>query len=201
MYMRNAAGDPIRIDPERTFYEGDRIRLSMEPNTDGYLYVFHTENDGPPTLIFPDARLNDGDNTIEAHVPYEVPSPYEASESLRWFVFDNKPAVERLYIVITREQIPGIPVGESLVNFCRDNRASCPLRMSPANWANIKAKLNAKVVVSKSTTYGQTQTSGEREATTRGLGLDQSAPEPSVVRMNVSSTDGFLVTALDLVHK
>jgi hypothetical protein len=74
--------------------------------------------------------------------------------------------------------------------------------MNPASWAKIKDKLNARVKVSKSTkTYGQTQTTGEREATTRGLGLDQSAPEPSVVRMNVSSTEGFLVTAIDLVHR
>lgn len=201
MYMRNAVGDAMRIDPDRVFYAGDRIRLSMEPNTDGYLYVFHTENDGPPTLIFPDARLNEGDNSIEAHVPYEVPSPYEASENLRWFVFDDKPAIERLYIVITREPIPGTPIGDDLVNFCRNNQGSCPLRMTPASWAKIKDKLNARVKVSKSKTYGQTQTPGEREATTRGLGLDQSAPEPSVVRMNVSSTDGFLVTAIDLVHR
>jgi hypothetical protein len=201
LYMRNAVGDAMRVDPERTFYAGDRIRLSMEANTDGYLYVFHTENDGPPTLIFPDARLNEGDNLIEAHVPYEVPSPFEASENLRWFTFDEKPAKERLYIVITREPLPGIPVGDDLVDFCNKNPNSCPLKMSPANWVKVKSSLNAKVKVSKSKTYGQTQTAGEREATTRGLGLDQSAPEPSVVRMNVSSTDGLLVTALDLVHR
>jgi hypothetical protein len=201
LYMRNSMGDAMRVDPEREFRAGDRIRLSMEANTDGYLYVFHTENDGPPTLIFPDARLNEGDNTIDAHVPYEVPSPFESNESLRWFVFDENPARERLYIVVTREPIPGIPVGDDLVNFCSKNSGSCPLRMSPANWAKVKSALNTKVKVSKSKTYGQTQTNGEREATTRGLGLDQSAPEPSVVRMNVTSTDGILVTALDLIHR
>ncbi len=201
LYMRNSMGDAMRVDPEREFRAGDRIRLSMEANTDGYLYVFHTENDGPPELIFPDARLNEGDNMIDAHVPYEVPSPFESNESLRWFVFDEKPANERLYIVVTREPIPGIPVGDELVNFCSKNPGSCPLRMSPANWAKVKSAMNAKVKVSKSKTYGQTQTSGEREATTRGLGLDQSAPEPSVVRMNVTSTDGILVTALDLIHR
>lgn len=201
LYMRNAVGDAVRTDPSRTFFAGDRIRVSMEANTDGYLYVFHTENNNAPTLIFPDSRLNEGDNSIEAHVPYEVPSPFEASENLRWFVFDEKPATERLYIVITREPIPGIPVGDDLVNYCRNNQGSCPLRMSDANWAKVKQAMNARVKVSKSTTYGQTQTRGEQEATTRGLGLDQSAPEPSVVRMNVSSTEGILVTAIDLVHR
>jgi uncharacterized protein DUF4384 len=201
LYMRNALGDAVRIDPSREFRAGDRIRLSMESNTDGYLYVFHTENDQPPTLIFPDARLNDGDNTIQAHVPYEVPSPFEASENLRWFAFDERPAVERLYVVITREPLPGTPIGADLVRFCREDQSRCPLRMLPSAWTRVKLALNSHVRVSKSRTYGQTQTSGEREATTRGLGLSQSAPEPSVVRMSVSTTDSILVTALDLIHR
>jgi hypothetical protein len=199
--MRDGMGDAMRIDPAREFRAGDRIRISMEANTDGYLYVFHTENDGPPTLIFPDNRLNDGDNTIDAHVPYEVPSPFEASENLRWFTFDDKPANERLYIVITRSPIPGIPIGDDLVRFCKNNQASCPLRMSPEVWARANQGSSGGVKVSKSTSYGQKQTRGEIESTTRGLGLDQSAPEPSVVRMNVSTNDSVLVTTLDLVHR
>lgn len=201
LFMRNALGDAIRIDPAREFVAGDRIRLSMETNTDGYLYVFHTENDGPPTMIFPDARLNNGENDVEGHVPYEVPSPYETSENLRWFTFDQKPAIERLYIVVTREPLPGIPIGDNLVSFCRDNPRSCPLSMSPQAWANVKASMAARARVSKSSTYGQAQTSVERDSTTRGLGLDQSAPEPSVVRMNVSTNDSVLVTSIDLVHR
>ncbi|MBV9210157.1 MAG: DUF4384 domain-containing protein [Acidobacteria bacterium] len=201
LYMRNSMGDAVRVDPDREFHQGDGIRLSMESNTDGYLYVFHTENDGPPELIYPDARINDGDNWMEAHVPYEVPSPFEQREGYRWFFFDDKPANERLYVVVTREPIPGIPTGDDLVKFCNRNPNSCPLRMPAADWAKVKASMNARVKVSKSKTYGQKQTSGEREATTRGLGLDQSAPEPSVVRMSASTTDSILVTALDLVHR
>jgi len=33
------------------------------------------------------------------------------------------------------------------------------------------------------------------------LGLDQSAPEPSVIRMNALTTAPLLVTVLDLIHK
>lgn len=201
LYMRDGMGDAMRVDPSREFVAGDNIRISMEANTDGYLYVFHTENDGPPTLIFPDKRLNDGDNTIEAHVPYEVPSPFETSENLRWFRFDENPANERLYIVITRTPIPGIPIGADLLRFCKNNPNSCPLRMAPDVWARAKQGSSGGVKVSKSTSYGQKQTQGERESTTRGLGLDQSAPEPSIVRMNVSTNDSVLVTTLDLVHR
>jgi hypothetical protein len=69
-------------------------------------------------------------------------------------------------------------------------------------WAQVRVNAEGKVVVdSKRATYGQKQTASERDATTRGLGLAATAPEPSIVRMNASSNAGVLVTALDLVHQ
>lgn len=201
LYARDARGRAVRVDPAREFHAGDQIRLSLEANTDSYLYVFHTENDGEPEMIFPDARLNEGDNAIDAHVPYEVPSSAESDERLRWFTFDQNPANERLYIVVTREPLPGVPTGEELINYCQANKNRCPWRPLPAMWTALRAAANARAAVNKSMTYGQAQTASEREATTRGLGLRQGAPEPSVIRMNVSSNTGILVTALDLIHK
>ncbi len=52
-----------------------------------------------------------------------------------------------------------------------------------------------------SSTFGQPQTEKEQVATTRGLGLDQTAPQPSVIRMNASTNAPVLVTVLGLVHK
>lgn len=201
LYMRDRNGDAVRVDPDREFHAGDAIRISLETNVDGYLYVFHTENNGEPEMIFPDQRLDEGDNLIDAHVPTEIPSSQEQDERLRWFVFDNVPASERVYIVVTREPLPGVPTGDELVDYCHKNQNRCPWRATPAMWAQVKRYANSRVSVVKSTTYGQNQTQGEREATTRGLGLDQSAPPPSIIRMNVTSTEGVLVTALDLVHK
>jgi hypothetical protein len=202
LYMRDANGDAVRVDPTRVFHAGDRIRISLETNTDGYLYVFHTENNGEPQMIYPDAKLDEGDNFVEAHVPYEIPWSGEQTESLRWFVFDQNPANERLYIVITREPLPGVPTGDALVNYCNQNQGRCPWRPASNLWSQVRVNAEGKVVVdSKAATYGQKQTSTERDATTRGLGLAPTAPEPSIVRMNASSTAGVLITALDLIHQ
>src|SRR5205807_6983815 len=38
MFMRDVNGRAVRIDPTREFHNGDRIRISLEPNIDGYLY-------------------------------------------------------------------------------------------------------------------------------------------------------------------
>ncbi|HYO91728.1 MAG TPA: DUF4384 domain-containing protein, partial [Pyrinomonadaceae bacterium] len=201
LYMRDANGDPVRVDPTRTFRAGDRIRISLESNTDGYLYVFHTENNGEPQMLYPNARLDEGDNFVEAHVPYELPWSGEAPEN-RWFVFDNNPANERLYIVLSREPLPAVPTGEQLIAYCRDKGSACMWRPASNLWSQVRVNAEGKVIVdSKAATYGQKQTESERDATTRGLGLAPASPEPSVVRMNASSNAGVLVTALDLIHQ
>jgi Domain of unknown function (DUF4384) len=200
LYMRDTNGDPVRVDPSRIFRAGDRIRISLETNTDGYLYVFHTENNGEPQMLYPDSKLDEGDNFVEAHVPYEIPWSGEVTDNLRWFVFDQNPANERLYIVISREPLPGVPTNEQLISYCRSNQ--CPWRPATSLWSQVRVNSEGKVVVDKkAATYGQKQTASERDATTRGLSLGTSAPEPSVVRMNASSNAGVLVTALDLIHQ
>jgi len=85
MFMREPSGRGIRVEPTREFHNGDRIRLALEPNVDGYIYIFDSEDGGPPKMIYPDARLDGGDNWIEAHVPVEIPSSEETEERLRWF--------------------------------------------------------------------------------------------------------------------
>ncbi len=197
LYMRDDQGNAIRVDPAREFRAGDRIRLALETNTDGYLYIFHTENDGEPQMLYPDVRLEQGDNRIQAHVPYEIPWNEPGVEN--WFKFDANPANERLYVVVTREPLPGVPTGDALVNYCGQNR--CPWRAPAGAWAQLKASGQAKVGVVKSKTYGQKQSQTEQVAVTRGIGLEQTAPEPSVIRMNASSNLPILITAVDLIHR
>ncbi|MBA3768183.1 MAG: DUF4384 domain-containing protein [Acidobacteria bacterium] len=202
LYMRDANGDAMRVDPDREFHTGDRVRVSLETNTDGFLYIFNTTDGGDPVMIYPDAQLDEGGSYVEAHVPYEIPASTASEERLRWFTFDAKPGTERLYIVVTREPLPGVPIEDDLVNYCRQNQGKCPWRPSATMWTQVKAGMNAQAKIVKSkATYGQVQTSGEREATTRGLGLSQSEPPPAVIRINVSSNTGVLVTALDLIHR
>ncbi|HZH90051.1 MAG TPA: DUF4384 domain-containing protein [Pyrinomonadaceae bacterium] len=195
-------GLAVRTDSARQFRTGEAIRIALEANTDGYLYIFHTENDGEPSMIFPDMRLNGGNNLVRAHVPYEIPSSEEATEEMRWFVFKDPPAVERLYIVLSRQPLAGVPTGATLAGYCFDARHTCPWRPAAAVWTELKsAQEREQVAVSKVKDQGRAQTADERVATTRGLGLAAGAPTPSVIRMTASPNSKMLVTAIDLIHK
>lgn len=201
VFLREPSGRSIRVEPTREFRNGDRIRLALEPNVDGYLYIFDSENGAPPRMIFPDARLAGGENWIEAHVPVEVPSSEEAEERLRWFEFYGDPGSDRIYIVVTREPLKGVPTAEELVAFCGLNKDKCPWQPPAEVWAAIEKATKAEVKVATTQNFGQAQTERERVAMTRGLGLDKNMPQPSVIRINASSNEPMLVTVLDLVHK
>lgn len=202
LFTRDENGEAVRTNPARQFRTGEAIRIALEANTDGYLYIFHTEGGGAPQMIFPDTRLNKGVNLVRAHVPYEIPSSEEVSESLRWFIFKDPPADERLYVVLTREPLPNVPTDEALAAYCVDTRHTCPWRPATKTWAQLKGEQGREqVAVSKIQDQGRPQTSTERDATTRGLGLSPGAPPPSIIRMTASSNTGILVTAIDLVHK
>ncbi len=201
LFVRDSNGRSVRAEPSREFHNGDRVRIALEPNVDGYLYVFHTEGDDAPEMIYPDPRLDGGENWIEAHVPIEVPSSEEMDERLRWFTFYGNAGIERLYVVVTREPLASVPAGNELVGFCATNKDKCPWHPSSEVWAQVQNATRAEVKVVAAKSFGQAQSEKEKVATARGLGLDQSAPEPSVIRMNASTNAALLVTVLDLIHK
>src|SRR5712691_1247834 len=201
LFMKDASGRGVRVGPSREFHNGDSVRLALEPNVAGYLYIFDAENESAPQMIYPDPRLNAGDNSIEAHVPIEIPSSEETDERLRWFSFYGNGGNEHLYGVVTREPVNGVPTGDDLVGFCATQKDKCPWHPPADVWAQVQDATKAEVKVITAKTFGQTQSDKEKVATTRGLGLDQSAPLPSVIRMNASTKAPVLVTVLDLVHK
>jgi hypothetical protein len=198
LFKKSASGEPVRVNAAQEFREGDGVRFMIESNTTGYVYIFHTENDGPPKMIFPDPQLNEGDNRIKAHVPYEAPSREEPGDW--WFFFDKEAATERFYIVVTRRPLAQAKAGETLVAYCEESPKNCPWQPSMAIWNGLLAGAGV-ARVSQSREFSAAQTEIEREAVTRGVELRPGAPAPSVVKMNVSPKAGMLVAQISLVHK
>jgi hypothetical protein len=202
IYLRDENGKPVRVDPSREFRTGEAIRFTFESNIDGYLYIFHTEGESEPQMLFPDARLDKGRNSIRAHVPYELPSGFDQRAERQWFVvYGEKPVTERIYFVVSRQPLKGVLRGEELVNYCQSNLEDCVWRPSGTIWGQVRSKAGSPVIVSKNRSDGEAQSTVEKEAIGRGLTLVQNAPPPSVIRINNSPRAELLVTLIDLVHK
>jgi hypothetical protein len=197
LFMRDSNGLAVRVDPDHVFRKGDRVRVLLESNTDGYLYIFNTTDDGPATMIYPDAELDEAGNYLQAHVPFEIPSSGSTDERLRWFAFDQVAGTERLFFVFTREPLSGIPIDDDLIALCKETKERCPVRPSDEVWAGVQKHMQEPLKTDKAQQFGSAQTASEGS---RGLGLSQEDPPPSLVMM-ASSTRSTLVATLDLIHK
>ena len=200
LFTRDSNGLAIRVDPEHVFRKGDRVRVLLETNTDGYLYIFNQTNDGPVIMIYPDKDLDEAGNYIKAHIPWEIPSSASDEERLRWLVFDEYPGNERLFFVMTREPLKNVPIEDELISFCNTASGNCPWRPSTEIWDLISKEMQQPLTKDTNAKYGRAQTAPEQQAATRGLGLAKDDPEPSLIMM-ASSKSPMLVATLDLVHK
>lgn len=200
LFMRDSNGLAVRTDPEHVFQKGDRVRVLLETNADGYLYIFNTTNNGPATMIYPHAELDEGGNYIQAHVPFEIPSSAATAEHLRWFAFDDVAGSEQLFFVFTREPLKGIPLEDELIAFCQNSKEKCPIRPSTEVWEGLQTQMQEPLKTDKTQAYGKTETPVEQQATTRGLGLSKDDPQPSLVMM-ASTARPTLIAALELIHK
>ena len=201
LFMRDSNGLAVRVDPTHEFHKGDRVRVLLETNTDGHLYIFNTTDGGAPVMIYPDPQLDEAGNFIQAHVPFEIPSSVAAEERLRWFSFDEQAGTERLYFVFTREPLADVPIEDELVKFCSENKTQCAWHPAAALWASLEKEMASPLKVDNSQNFGRAQSSTEHDAATRGIGLAKNDPEPSMVIMSASSGPGMLVTGLELFHK
>lgn len=201
LLSRDSLGFAVRTDPTRTFSKGDRVRVLLETNNDGYLYIFNTTNGGKPVMIYPNKELDEGGNYLRAHVPFEIPASTAGEERLRWLVFDEVAGNERLYFVFTREPLPGIPLEDELVAFCSDAKNTCPIQPNAELWAKLEKEIDEPLRTTTPSSFGKPQTAPEREAVERGIGLSKQEPEPSLIMMSASAKSGTLVTVLYLVHK
>ena len=201
LFMRDSNGLSVRVDPSRDFYKGDHVRVLLETNADGYLYIFNTTDGGKPVMIYPDPELDEAGNYIQSHVPVEIPSSLAAEERLKWFTFDAKAGVEKAYFVFTREPLGTVPIEDDLISFCRANAGQCPWSPGEEVWAKIQKEASESVQVSKPAGLGKAQTTAEQQAATRGLGLNRDDAEPSLIMLSASTSKEMLVATLELIHK
>jgi len=201
LFMRDSNGLSVRVGPTREFKKGDHVRILLETNADGYLYIFNTTNGGAPVMIYPDPELDEAGNYIQSHVPFEIPSRLAAEERLRWFTFDAISGIEKVHFVFTREPLATVPIEDDLISYCRSDGGKCPWTPAAEMWARIQAEMDQSVQIAKPIGIGEAQTKAEIQGATRGLGLNRDDAEPSLIMLTASTSKEMLVATLELVHK
>jgi len=91
------------VDPDTTFHTGDRIRLQVQANTTGYLYIVMQGTSGTWRLLFPSPEVAGGSNVIRRGDMRQIP-PGDSGQ----FFFDEQAGVEKLFFVLSRQPEPDL---------------------------------------------------------------------------------------------
>lgn len=95
---RDESGKFVEVDSDSTFRSGDRIRLNVDTNTAGYLYVVIQGSSGNWRLLFPSADAEGGSNRIVKGSSQQIPAGDRGQ-----FVFDDQSGTEKLFLVLSRK--------------------------------------------------------------------------------------------------
>jgi Domain of unknown function (DUF4384) len=100
---RDRADKFVEVDADSMFRSGDRIRLSVDSNTSGYLYVVAQGSSGNWQLLFPSSEIQGGNNRIEKGSSQQIPASNKGQ-----FVFNDQSGTEKLFLVLTRQPEPDL---------------------------------------------------------------------------------------------
>jgi len=90
-------------DPSGPFQAGDQIRLDVEINDTGYLYIVHRQPDGKWRRMFPNPEIEQGNHFVRSGVTYPVPP--EEGVPLQF-----AGGAERFFVVLSREPLKELEV-------------------------------------------------------------------------------------------
>jgi hypothetical protein len=105
-------GSDQETSPLAMFHTGDRLRLAVKTNQDGYLYIIHQASPtSPGQIIFPDSRLNGGRNDVGKYQELILPSNCPAGVPRRDCALPVVPPAGRevFTLVFTRDPITDLP--------------------------------------------------------------------------------------------
>jgi hypothetical protein len=105
-------GEEFEVSPTLVFRTGDRVRLRLEVNQQGYLYIVARGSSGIWKPLFPAPEL--GDNLIEARKSYVLPSPGHT------WTMDSQPGEEAMFVVFSRQPAADL---DSMIDTLRNRPA------------------------------------------------------------------------------
>jgi hypothetical protein len=99
--LKRSGEDMIEVPADTVFHGGDRIRISVETNQPGFLYIINRGSSGMWQPLFPSADVDDGNNHVDGFRDYLLPPKSR-------MVFDETTGTERLFLVFSREPEPNL---------------------------------------------------------------------------------------------
>ena len=93
--VNQTTGKAVAVDPDRDFRKGECVRLEVESNHSGYLYVLSKQSSGGWLPLFPSSEMPDESNVADPGQKVRAPKDY-------CFEIGDPPGTETLFVVLSR---------------------------------------------------------------------------------------------------
>ena len=177
---------PERISAGTRLVQGDRLRISVEAQRAGYLYVINREQyaDGSqsePYLIFPTTRTGGGDNTVAIGRMLEIPAQDDSPPFFTMKKSRPDHVAEVVSVLVTPTQLEGVQITD---------KAQKLTDAQVAKWENAWGSSVGRLEMA---TAGQAWTKEEKDSTTRALTASAPAPQLLFYRPMVKPSEPMFV--------
>ena len=186
--MRPVAGgcEIAEVNDNYAFRSGDKFRLRLRSNVNGYVYIFNEGTSQRKYMIFPDPRISGGQNYLTAFREYTVPSA-------GWFQFDNQPGTERMIFVQSLKPIQqfGAFMGSGYMNVPAGQIFALPL--TQPQWQVVSNRLQKVKKASRDIVLAYDQ--GPTDT------VNPNVPQSGFILQTMSQPDDLFLAEILLIHR
>ena len=102
LIRRDKRGNEESVSPETTFYNDDGVRIRVQADQNGFLYILSRGSSGKVSMLYPDQRIQGGNNQIVKGQEVRIPT------GDGWFQFNRAPGTETFYLVFAENKTEGL---------------------------------------------------------------------------------------------
>jgi hypothetical protein len=109
--IKRPDGSAGESSPASVFHPGDQLRLGVTANQNGFLYVIYEKEEQDGLVMFPDSRVNNGENYVGKNREFILPPVNCAATDPNecWYTVTDDPTKEFFIVVFSRDQILDLP--------------------------------------------------------------------------------------------
>lgn len=136
------SGKAESVDPDRDFRKGECVRIELESNQSGYLYVLSKQSSGTWLPLFPSPEMPGESNVIDPGQKVRAPKDY-------CFEISDPPGTETLFVALSRSPRDFFDLYDAIkspqsAEPANTKPASNPVQMADARLVNSAVEKMAK---------------------------------------------------------
>ena len=140
--VNTASNKAEAVDPDREFRKGECVRIEVESNHSGYLYILSKQSSGGWLPLFPSSEMADENNVADPGQKIQAPKGY-------CFEISDPPGTETLFVVLSRSPRDFFDLYDAIKNPnaappANSTPGSSPVQMASAGRSNSAVERMAK---------------------------------------------------------